>query len=151
MLCSPPKSMGPAANRQTSWRVSGYHVAAHSINTWREGVARTPALPQANHSRLREDGLGLALGAEVALEALAEARRVVADATAGAVVGAHGTLTAHSYSASRGDDDAAAAVSLAFVGGEITLGSTTDCPYEQANCPYAYDYLIIDPDLPGSG
>merc|ERR1719327_1659266 len=34
---------------------------------------------------LREDGLRLALGAEVALEALAEARRVVADATAGAV------------------------------------------------------------------
>merc|ERR1719235_2800838 len=34
---------------------------------------------------LREDGLRLALGAEVALEALAEARRVVADATAGAI------------------------------------------------------------------
>jgi len=34
---------------------------------------------------LREDGLGLAAGAEVALEALAEAGRVVADATAGAV------------------------------------------------------------------
>merc|ERR1719182_1257447 len=34
---------------------------------------------------LREDGLRLALGAEVALEALAEARRVVADAAAGAV------------------------------------------------------------------
>ena len=48
---------------------------------------------------------------------------------------AHGTLTAHSYSASRGDDDAAAAVSLAFVGGEITLGSTTDCPYEIAPAP----------------
>merc|ERR1719359_1492286 len=36
-------------------------------------------------ARLREDCLGLALGAEVALEALAEARGVVADATAGAV------------------------------------------------------------------
>merc|ERR1719440_1309325 len=36
-------------------------------------------------ARLRENGLGLALSAEVALEALAEARRVVADAAAGAI------------------------------------------------------------------
>merc|ERR1719171_815991 len=36
-------------------------------------------------ARLREDGLGLAPGAEVALEALAEAGGVVTDATAGAV------------------------------------------------------------------
>merc|ERR1711871_1321615 len=37
------------------------------------------------HPRLREDGLRLAAGAEVALEALAQAARVVADAAAGAV------------------------------------------------------------------
>merc|ERR1719182_976124 len=50
---------------------------------------------------LREDGLRLALGAEVALEALAQARRVVADAAAGAVAAEVVTLAEQDVGAGR--------------------------------------------------
>merc|ERR1719359_2678519 len=84
-------------------------------------------------ARLREDGLGLALGAEVALEALAEARGVVADATAGAVaaevvalaeedVGAGGALLEGAVRAARAEVADAADVLVGVPRGGVGLG-----------------------------
>merc|ERR1719171_3229692 len=84
-------------------------------------------------ARLGQDGLRLALGAEVTLEALAEARGVVADATAGAVaaevvalaeedVGAGGALLEGAVRAARAEVTDAADVLVGVPRGGVGLG-----------------------------